>query len=266
MQPLTPKTDRDPSDFLPEKYPRLHFDDADWQHFGEQCAALNIPEVTDAHRDTLEKLYSHLVGVNEWLNLTRITSPADYLKFQVLDSLSVLNTIVGMTEETSAIVDLGSGGGYPGLPLMTWMTTQDFTLVDARQKKVEFLNATIPLIPRAGRGGAASFRGRDVGRTRTDLWHHAEIVTARAVGKGVELLPDVSELLAIGGVFVLMKGQSWPQEEAPLFAEACPAFGFEQVEDIAFSLVPNDPVRHVILAVKKGHGIPKKMRKYLKQA
>ena len=258
--------ERNPSDFLPEKYPRLHFDNTDWQRFGEQCAALNIPEVTEAHRDTLEKLYSHLVGVNEWLNLTRITSPADYLKFQVLDSLSVLNTIVGMTEETSAIVDLGSGGGYPGLPLMTWMTTQDFTLVDARQKKVDFLNATIPLIPRIGRSGAASFRGRDVGRTRSDLWHHAEIVTARAVGKGVELLPDVSELLAIGGVFVLMKGQSWPLEEAPLFAEACPAFGFEQVEDIAFSLVPNDPIRHIILAVKKGHGIPKKMRKYLKRA
>ena len=148
---------------------------------------------------------------------------------------------------------------------MTWMTTQDFSLVDSRQKKVEFLNATIPLIPRTGRGAAVSFRGRDVGRVRPDLWHHAEIVTARAVGKGVELLPDVAELLAVGGVFVLMKGQSWPQEEGPLFAEACPAFGFEQVEDIAFSLVPEDPTRHIILAVKKGRGEPKKMRKYLKR-
>ncbi len=264
MQQPFVHAERNPEDFLPEKYPRLHFNDADWRRFGEQCAALNIPEGTDEHRDTLEKLYSHLVGVNEWLNLTRITSPADYLKFQVLDSLSVLNAILGMSEENSAIVDLGSGGGYPGLPLMTWMTTQDFTLVDARQKKVDFLNATIPLIPRTGRSGAASFRGRDVGRTRTDLWHHAEIVTARAVGKGVELLPDASELLAMGGVFVLMKGQSWPLEEAPLFAEACPVFGFEQVEDIAFSLVPDDPIRHIILAVKKDHGIPKKMRKYLK--
>ena len=76
---------------------------------------------------------------------------------------------------------------------------------------------------------------------------------------------DVAELLAVGGVFVLMKGQSWPQEEGPLFAEACPAFGFEQVEDIAFSLVPEDPTRHIILAVKKGRGEPKKMRKYLKR-
>ena len=64
-------------------------------------------------------------------------------------------------------------------------------------------------------------------------------------------------------VFVLMKGQSWNTEEKPLFVEACPAFGFDMVEDMELSLVPNDPVRHIILAVKKGEGNPRRAKKYL---
>lgn len=254
--------ERSPKDFLPENYPVLTFPESDWSQFLANAAALGLPDPSGRRR-VFEALYSHLVGVNQWLNLTRLTTPADYLKFSLLDSLTLLPVLESLCEEHSAIVDLGSGGGYPGLPLMTCMTTQDFTLVDARQKKVEFLNASIPLIPRTGKGCAYSFRGKDVSRCHPDLQHHAEVVTARAVGKGVELLPDASELLAQGGVFVLMKGQSWPLEEGPLFAEACPAFGFDVVEDQKLRLVPEDPVRHIILAVKKGRPDPRKARKYL---
>lgn len=254
--------ERSPADFLPEKYPVLEFSEEDWSVFCQNCEALDLPD-PNPRRRVFEALYSHLVGVNQWLNLTRLTIPADYLKFSLLDSLSLLPVLESLCEENSPIVDLGSGGGYPGLPLMTCMTTQDFTLVDARQKKVDFLNASIPLIPRSGRGAAASFRGKDVSRVRPDLHHHAEIVTARAVGKGVELLPDAYELLAPGGVFVLMKGQSWPVEEAPIYTEACPAFGFDVVEDTELSLVPGDPVRHIILAVKKGRQDLRKMSRYL---
>ena len=261
--PSLPPEQRSPQDFLPEKYPILTFPEEDWQTFCQNCQNLELPD-PNPFRKTFEALYSHLVGVNEWLNLTRLTTPADYLKFSLLDSLTLLPVLESLCEEHSAIVDLGSGGGYPGLPLMTCMTTQDFTLIDARQKKVDFLNASIPIIPRTGKGAAASFRGRDVGRARPDLQHHAEVVTARAVGKGVELLPDAYELLAQGGVFVLMKGQSWPQEEGPLFTEACPAFGFDVVEDTELSLVPGDPIRHIILAVKKGRQDFRKMRRYCK--
>lgn len=254
---------RSADDFLPSHYPVLSFPDEDWAVFCKNCEALELDD-PNPHRKTFEALYSHLVGVNQWLNLTRLTTPADYLKFSLLDSLTLVPVLESLCDEHSTIVDLGSGGGYPGLPLMTAMPSQDFALVDSRQKKVEFLNASIPLIPRTGRGAAYAFRGRDVGRVHTDLLHHAEVVTARAVGKGVELLPDAAELLAQGGVFVLMKGQSWPEEEAPLYEEACPAFGFDVVEDAELSLVPGDPIRHIILAVKKGRVDLRKSRKYLR--
>ena len=260
----TPSIHRDNADFFPDKYPALHFPDNEWATFREQCAALEIPE-PDVHRSTLEALYSHLVGVNAWLNLTRLTTTADYLKFHVLDSLSIYRTIAPMLEEGDTVMDLGSGGGYPALPLMTWLDTQYFVLVDSRQKKVDFLNATIPLIPRSGKACAISTRGRDIARVRTDLAHHASIVTARAVGRGADLLEDAAAMLAVGGVFVLLKGPSWPETEAPEFESACDIFGFEVADDITFSLVPNDPIHHVILAVKTGKGDTKKLRRLKKR-
>ena len=253
-------SDRSPSDFQPARYPRLAFPDADWEWFCGACAALGIPDPAPK-RATLEAIYSHLVGVNAWLNLTRLTAPADYLKFQLLDSLSILPVIAPMLEERDVVADLGSGGGYPALPLMTWLDTQHFILVDSRQKKVDFLNAAIPLVPRRGRAVAVAARGREIGRARADFVHHAAILTARAVGRGADLLPDAAELLATGGVFVLMKGPSWPAEEAPEFAAACPAYGFEQVDDVVLTLVPGDPEHHIILAVKKDRGDLRAQRK-----
>ncbi len=260
MQPQHVTKEYDPADFLPDRYAQTHFADDDWKRFCDQCDALAIPE-PDSHRGTLEKLYSHLLGVNEWLNLTRITAPADYLKFQLLDSLSALPIIAPMLDASSAVADLGSGGGYPGLPLMTWLTTQEFYLIDAKRKKVEFLNASIPLIPRHGKAMAFSCRGREIGQLRPDLEHKCAIVTARAVGRGVELLPDASALLATGGVFVLLKGPSWPQTEGEEFERLCPYFGFEQVDDVVLRLIPDDPDHHIILAVKKERLDPRKAKK-----
>lgn len=255
-----PPPERDPRDFLPSRYPLLQFPEAQWQDFLGHCAALEIPDA-EQHRSTLEALYSHLVGVNSWLNLTRLTTPADYLKFQILDSLSALKTIAPMLEDGDTVVDLGSGGGYPGLPLMTWLTRQEFVLVDARQKKVDFLNAAIPLIPRSAKAIAVSARGREIGRVRQDLEHHASLVICRAVGRGAELLEDAAALLATGGVFVLMKGPAWVADERDDFERACPAYGFEPADDVTFSLVPGDPEHHLILAVKTGRGNPHAIRK-----
>ncbi len=253
--------ERQPLDLRPQTYPSLAFPEEEWQWFLQRCEELGLPD-PNPRRETFQALYSHLHGVNQWMNLTRLTTPREYLKFSLLDSLTLLPVLDTLCQPHSALVDLGSGGGYPGLPLMTMMPTQDFTLVDSRQKKVDFLNASLPLIPRTGKGAACAFRGREVGRVRPDLLHHGEVVTARAVSKGVELLPDASELLALGGVFLLMKGQSWPLEEGPAFAQACPAFGFDMVEDLEVTLEPQDPVRHIILAVKKSPLDPRKTKRF----
>ena len=61
----------------PGRYPLQPFPEADWGWFVESCAALEIPVAEEA-RPRLEAIYSHLAGVNEWMNLTRISGPRDY--------------------------------------------------------------------------------------------------------------------------------------------------------------------------------------------
>jgi len=241
--------EHDPKAFLPERYPRLHFSEEAWQWFLHATQDIEIA-VEDEKKDTLEQLYSHLVGVNQWLNLTRLTTDIDYLKFHVFDSLTVLSLIEEMTTEEDIILDLGSGGGYPGLPLMLWLPDRHFVLVDSRRKKVDFLQETLKLTP-CTHAQAYAFRGREVAATHPELQHQCSIVTARAVGRGADSLADASELLALGGVFILLKGPNYLSEESAEFEKACKKFGFDLIEQLPIALDNDDPNRYIILAVRK---------------
>ena len=127
-----------PLDLSFENVPRLSFPDDAWEWFANACRDIELP-LDDAKRPVLEALYSHLLFVNESLNLTRIVTPLDYLKFHVFDSLTIENLVAAYTKPDDIVVDLGSGGGYPGLPLMTWLPDRRWALVDSRPHKVEFL-------------------------------------------------------------------------------------------------------------------------------
>jgi 16S rRNA (guanine527-N7)-methyltransferase len=112
--------------------------------------------------------------------------------------------------ERGKVLDIGSGGGFPGIPLAIARPDLHFTLVDSTRKKVDFLNGTI----------------RTLSLTNTTaLWARAEelsgepklagafnVVTARAVAKLPELLPTVKKLLAPKGKAILWKGKSWRRE------------------------------------------------------
>lgn len=241
--------------FNPTDYPLVRFDDASWTWFQTACADLEL-ECDDDKRDRLERIYSHLIGVNTWMNLTRLTSAADFLKFHVLDSLTILNLVDELTEDEDGenpdpiVFDLGSGGGYPGLPLMTWRPDLHFVLCDSRQKKVDFLKEAVKLTG-CKKAEANAFRGREVKHFRPDLAGHCDIVTARAVGKAADLLADATELLVRGGAFIIMKGQNFERDEADDFAKACKAYRFEMLEIMPVALDESDPDRNIVLAVKK---------------
>lgn len=239
-----------PDDFKPANAPALTFPDDAWNWFLTACADLDIA-VSPRQREILEHLYSHLAHVNEWLNLTRITDPAGYLKFHVFDSLTVLNLVQTYTQPGEIVLDLGSGGGYPGLPLMTWLPDRHFVLVDSRPKKVAFLSETIHLTDCTD-VQARAFRGREVAHFAPELHQKCQLVTARAVGKAADLLIDCKELLAVNGIFLCLKGQSYPTEERADFLRALPKYGFELLEEHSIALDEEDPDRWAILAIRTG--------------
>ena len=249
---MQPTERHDDADFLPDHYPVIPFQDDAWQWFRNACADLEIP-VDDAKKAILERIYSHLLGVNEWLNLTRILGQLDYLKFHVFDSLTVLNLAQTYTEEGSVCLDLGSGGGYPGLPLMTWMPDRRWYLVDSRAKKVQFLKQALKLTG-CRHAEARAFRGREAHTAAPDIAGKCQLVTARAVGRANELLPDADALLAPNGIFLLLKGQSYPTEERDDYLAALPNYGFTLMEEHNIALDEGDPDRWVVLALKTGDG------------
>ncbi len=245
----TPDAGRD--DFHPANYPLVTFPDDAWQWFAKACADLEIP-VHESRRATVEALYSHLVGVNAWLNLTRLTAPADYLKFHVFDSLTVLNLIAAFTRPGDTVVDLGSGGGYPGLPLMTWLPDRHWVLVDSRAKKTAFLKEAVKLTP-CPTAEAFAFRGREAASACPALHHHCQVVVARAVGQADELLVDAEALLDLNGVLILLKGQSYAGDEQHRFHHAIEHGGFSLMEEQTIALDENDPDRWVVTAMKSEH-------------
>ncbi len=240
----------DPDAFRPDKYPLLSFPEPAWQWFLQACQDLEI-SVGAEKRLILERFYSHLLGVNAWLNLTRLTTAEEYLKFHIFDSLTVLNLIQEFSAPGDIILDLGSGGGYPGLPLLTWLPDRHFVLLDSRRKKVTFLQQALTLLPATQKAEAVCFRGREVGAHRPDLHNQCSIVIARAVGKAAEVLLDAGELLQAGGHCLMLKGPNFITAEGDEFADACRTLNFELQDIHPIALDENDPDRYVVVSRKK---------------
>ena len=225
----------------PAVYPPIAFSADDWAWFCGLAEPFGIPDL-DAHRETIERLYGHLVGVNAWLNLTRITDPRGYLKLHLLDSLSLWpDRRRKHLSEGAPCVDLGAGGGYPGLPLSLWQPQVPWVLVDSRKRKVDFLNAAAGIV--GTRVEARHFRGREVARAAPDLRRRCQLVVSRAAGAVDKLLPEITDMLANKGSIVIYKGPNYSQEEHEAALAVTKKCRLRFVTVNAVQLEPQDPER-----------------------
>lgn len=245
-----PKRDAaDPSDLSlgsvdPAQNPPIAFPAEDWAWFVERCGVLGVPD-PDARKIALEALYGHLVGVNRWLNLTKLTSPREYLKQHVLDSLSLFGD--GRLKHLSMgapCADLGSGGGYPGLPLALWFPHVPWCLIDARKKKVEFLSAAAGLAKTHGvkRISAHHLRGAEAVRDPA-LMRACQLVVSRAMAACAEVLAEAAPLLQKSGHLIVYKGPSYPGDEEQAALDACRYLGFRALSQRWVQLDAADPER-----------------------
>jgi 16S rRNA (guanine527-N7)-methyltransferase len=226
----------------PALHPPRAFPDGDWRWFTTRCSELGI-DGADGRRGVLEALYGHLVGVNRWLNLTTIVAPRDYLKLHVLDSLALEGDArLRHLSEGSPCVDLGSGGGYPGLPLAAWHGSVPWIMVDARQKKVEFLSAACALTGNA-RARALHLRGNEAQSKAVELRRSCQLVTCRAMGRAALVLAEAADLLHKSGHLALYKGPAFAGEELDEALRACDRLGYRLVNQRQVVLEEGDPGR-----------------------
>lgn len=213
------------------------------------CQQLGIP-LSAATVAAFERYYQELVTWNQRLNLTTIVAYDEVQTKHFLDSLVSLPLLaeeLGAPLPSLRLLDVGAGAGFPGIPLKLATPALQLTLMDGTQKKIAFLEH---LIRTLGLSAATPLHGRaeELGRTAA---HRAQydIVTARAVAPLATLVEYVLPLVRLGGLAVIYKGPSAPEE----FMEARRAIkvmGGETVR-LAPVVVPFLAERRFILLMKK---------------
>ena len=167
--------------------------------FVEELRKINI-ELTDNQLQKLEKYYELLIEWNKKMNLTRIVEKKEVYLKHFYDSLTIARDIDVTPKKT--LCDIGTGAGFPGIVLKIAFPNLSIVLIDALQKRVNFLNYVIREL---------DLKDITALHVRAEIYARAnrekfDFVTSRAVANLNELLEYSIPLLKVKGIFVPMKG------------------------------------------------------------
>ncbi|HEX6636554.1 MAG TPA: 16S rRNA (guanine(527)-N(7))-methyltransferase RsmG [Steroidobacteraceae bacterium] len=184
----------------------LELNEAAWKRrLDDGAAALGV-RLGESQLDVLWRYALILRERNRHVNLTSIVSPEGILTLHMLDSLSVASHL----GDARSILDVGTGGGFPGVPLAVAFPERAFTLIDGTQKKVRFVAEAIEALD-IRNASALAARAEDLPRVvGADVRY--DVIVARAVATLAELVHNAGRLLAPQGRLLAMKGRL-PDEE-----------------------------------------------------
>jgi len=193
-------------------------------------------------------LADHLRLLLAWtaaVNLTAIRDPRAAVAAHVLDALAALPLL--RENGVRALLDLGSGGGYPGLPLVIALPAERALLVDSIGKKARFLATAVTGLDLADRVEVAAVRAETLA---ADPRHRGRwlAVTARAVAALPELVELAFPLLAPGGLLVAWK-RSEISEEIVRTTPALAALGGGTLD--VLQVAPPVPAGHLLVVCRK---------------
>jgi 16S rRNA (guanine527-N7)-methyltransferase len=186
-----------------------------------------------------------LLAWNGAVNLTAIRDPRAAVAAHVLDALSAVPLL--RRRGVRALLDLGSGGGYPGLPLAIALPAERALLVESIGKKARFLETAVAGLGLADHVDVAAERAETLAadaRNR-ERW---PAVTARAVASLGDLVELAFPLLAPGGVLVAWKG-SGIGDECDRAMPALAALGGGTLEVV--EAAPPAPTGHILVVCRK---------------
>lgn len=202
--------------------------------------------ISDAQAAQLLNHLSLVIEKNKQLNLTRIISPLDGMRLHILDSLLFLPYL----EDDARFLDLGTGAGFPGIPILICSNTTS-VLLDSVQKKIRAVTEFISELALSHRCEVSSDRVEEYARSHRSSF---DAVTARAVAPLDVLVEYASPLLRRNGIMVCSKGRLGDDElsNGLRSAQFC---GMKLVTHDMFEL-PDDAGHRELLVFKKC-GTPK---------
>lgn len=209
-------------------------------------------ELTDKQVSQFIKFYEMLVEWNKVMNLTGITEYDEVVMKHFVDSLSIVK--VNGFDNVTSIIDVGTGAGFPGIPLKIVFPEIKITLLDSLNKRIKFLNAVIDELELENvetiHGRAEDFSKKEDYREQYDL------CVSRAVANLATLseycLPYVKE----DGYFLPYKSGDI-KEEAANSKKAVKILG-GNIEDIISFEIPDTDMARTILKIHKTKATPKR--------
>lgn len=219
------------------------------EYMQDLAQKINI-EISDEEIIKFYKYMELLLDWNEKINLTAITEQNDIILKHFIDSL----TIQKYLKNNVKVVDIGTGAGFPGIPLAIMNKTCEFTLVDSLNKRINFLNEVKQNI-KLDNIIAIHSRAEDFGQNKV-YREKFDVAVSRAVANLSVLLEYLLPAIKVGGKVICMKGSQIEEELKE--AEFCiKELGGIVIKVEDFCLPDSDMKRNVVI-IEKIKSTPKK--------
>lgn len=215
----------------------------------ESARSMGI-EMSGVQADMFCEYHRRLIEANRTMNLTRVPDDADEaVDRNYLDSITPLAYALPAGARTLA--DVGTGAGFPGIPLAIMLPDVHVTLIDALDKRVKFLSDVIGALGLNAR--AIHARAEDAGKNAA-LREQFDIVTSRAVAAMNVLCEYSLPFLRVGGTMIAYKGPAW-QDEAAQAGSALEKLGGE-IREARSAPVPGRDWNHMLVYIEKNSPTP----------
>ena len=209
-------------------------------------------ELNSTALENFDRLAEMLVDWNSRINLTAITEPTEIVYKHFADSLTALAAVD--VPQGASFIDVGTGGGFPGLPILVARPDLHGVLLDSTQKKLMYVDYCLNKLNLNDSGRTLHMRAEEAG-IKVQLRNRFDFSFSRAVANLRELSEYCLPLTKVGGTFVALKGTK-AQEEIAEAKEAIKILGGE-IQEVKQFFLGDMGVRYLVIIKKVSPTPPK---------
>ncbi len=189
---------------------------------------------------------------NSFMNLTAISEFEDVLKKHFVDSISLVKAVPNLAGQAFSLIDVGTGAGFPGIPLKICFPDLEVTLLDSLNKRTQFLNEVIRSLDLKNIA-VVHGRAEDFAR-KGQLRESFDLAVSRAVANLSVLSEYCIPFVKKGGYFIAYKSEHIV-EETEQAGKALQVLGGVCDRKVEFDL-PNSDIRRTLIMIRKERDTP----------